>query len=179
VDASLPDGVRVPRPFDLSNQYGKIIVVFKPEVALRTTYSSRDTFTFDPYVGLSELHGNSGALASGTLKVSSSGRTPFIEAQVWGELDLRDVREFLVPKDLPADSLAKLRAFGLPIYSYEPRIEGIVRAKRIEKLFEGDPQKITNYAKSLLQVRQRAGMVAKDCAKKVVETLRLELNASQ
>ena len=107
-------GLQKPKPsvrtrFD--SIYGNIVAVFKDEVKDRTTFTPGDSLVVD---------------ASETRTLHYRSATPlelqavYWEAQVWGELCVRDVDYFLVDceylSDVSAQGIERLKALRRPIY---------------------------------------------------------------
>jgi hypothetical protein len=98
--------------------YGVITAVLKPAVKRRATWTPHDSLfynspalTFDqPYTrGLKR----------------AQGRRPrdYLEAQIWGGVEITDIEKLLVPEKNPQPSvLESLKRFEVPIYSYTVEI---------------------------------------------------------
>jgi hypothetical protein len=92
--------------------YGRIVAVLKDNVKKRATWAPGDTLDF--YVP--------------TFTFKTEMREVFeaqgyFEAQVWGELDLRDIKEFWIPSDLKPNQVEKLISLGLPIFGYSEKLQ--------------------------------------------------------
>jgi hypothetical protein len=83
----------------------------------------------------------------------------FVETQVWGPIDMTDIKEFRVPQG--RDDLVKILSIsGLPVYSYDRDSLGkdpaYVPANQVgvqpeTLLFKGDPVLLEKYERERLQ----------------------------
>lgn len=133
--------------------YGELVAVLKPEVMLRSTYTAFDSGAF--------AHGHQGPkreirpLTESFLYAPRGQFSQYFEAQVWGELDLRDIQEFLVPNEMNSRLLAQLKKLGLPIYQYaEVRDFGRYRRVRDKLLYAGNIEKQKVLESSLQMTRK-------------------------
>jgi hypothetical protein len=132
------------------SSYGEVIAVLKDEVKYRSTWTPEDSLNIRQGAGNTFF-----ARDPEFVKIGDS--THYYEAQIWGELDLRDVKEFRVPKDFPEEKLKLLREAGLPVFEYElAHVHNRGRATRGKQVFGGDPGKMRRYAESLAEVRKNA-----------------------
>jgi hypothetical protein len=96
-----------------NSQYGNIFIVFKDDVKLRTTWTLGDTLE---HLTPNEKDGFTRTLLSNTLArpdVNKLGR--YLEAQIWGELNLSDVQAVYVEnQNIPELSLFKTT--DIPVY---------------------------------------------------------------
>ncbi len=109
--------------------YGACVAVLKDDVKKRATWMWTDSThlhdaerldgdvvrTFDRPVPTNSVYRNGG---------------PYVEAQIYGEVGIQDVKEFLVAPDIDPDALAKLKATGLPVYAYRDSNE-LGRQRRV------------------------------------------------
>ena len=99
--------------------YGALIIVYRDELKYRTSYSYGDSTVYSRDPASGKLKGpevrSLMLLNTEALPVDSA---IFVEAQVWGPIDMTDIKEFRVPKG--RDDLVKaLAKSGLPVYSYD------------------------------------------------------------
>lgn len=119
-------------------QYGEVVAILKDSVKERSTWTKGDSLD--------------GALKPRTFSEKQMGdvdpTTPFLEAQVWGGVDLRDISEFRVPPGFSAAKLEQLKRAGLPIYEYQltDTFGRMKRPVRGRQLYAGDPQRMAAYA---------------------------------
>ena len=100
--------------------YGQVIIVYNDDVKIRTMYNYGDSlFSYCQYIG-----GNSKTLEEPHSLVDFSPpdkpenyNVRYVEAQIWGPIDLSDIKEFRIP-DERKDLLERLKPAGKPIYSY-------------------------------------------------------------
>lgn len=121
-------------------QYGSLIAVLKDEVKERSTWSRGDSY------------GPAGTSSWNPPPIESLRKDVFdirrprsyFEAQVWGELDLRDIKEFWVAAALNPQTLELLKSAGLPIFFYTETPADTVYSyiKRSRQVFAGDKDKI-------------------------------------
>jgi hypothetical protein len=100
--------------------YGQVIIVYNDSVKMRTMYSYGDSlFSFCHYAAgeLPEFMEPHSLLEFGPPEKKEFWDVRYVEAQIWGPLDLSDIKEFRIPKER-SDLLEKLKASGKPIYSY-------------------------------------------------------------
>jgi len=138
--------------------YGSVIIVYRNEVKLRSTYMYGDSLEAIAKVprqlGIPE---NCKPRPVIDLRPPDDAKSAvvYVEAQIWGPIDLSDIEEFRVPADR-RDLVDKLKPAGLPIYAYnraqfeavgyphQPFELGIDRA---ECLYAGDGKKQTKVQK--------------------------------
>jgi hypothetical protein len=142
--------------------YGDVFAVLKSEVKRRTTW------TIDDSVEARDRHLFTGQTLFGDqLPAANREKARYLEAQVWGELDLRDVSYFLVKKG-STQNLKELKKAGIPIY--ELRVETLGRysaptysgsnpySRQVHRkgqlLYAGDSAKLREYRKSLAHSRR-------------------------
>ncbi|MBX9721250.1 MAG: hypothetical protein K2X81_07640, partial [Candidatus Obscuribacterales bacterium] len=140
--------------------YGAVIIVYRDELAWRSSYSFGDSTVLskDEKTGL--LKGPKlRAMQEFTLANSEIKSVPFIELQVWGPIDLADIKEFRVPEGR-ADLVALLSKAALPIYTYKRKELGdepaYVSAQNlglgaVTKVYAGDPAVEEQYKKLRLK----------------------------
>jgi hypothetical protein len=118
VNFKKPCGVRV-NPNRLLI-YGQLIIVYNDDVKARTMYTYGDSLYF-------YCHHISGELGEYIEPHSLLAFSPppkkefwdvrYVEAQIWGPVDLSDIREFRIPRQRQ-DLLEKLKKADKPVYSY-------------------------------------------------------------
>ncbi|MBX9685356.1 MAG: hypothetical protein K2X27_01565 [Candidatus Obscuribacterales bacterium] len=113
-----PCGIQV-NPFRLV-PYGQILIVYNDEVKLRSSYSFGDSLASycEPYA---QTQNPLDPLPLTLLKApgaKDSATCRYVEAQIWGPLDLSDIKEFRIPKDRK-DLLEKLSSAGKAVFSYD------------------------------------------------------------
>ncbi len=122
------------------DHFGEAVAVLKPEVMLRATYTAFDSGAFSQ--GFPGPKREVRSLTEPFLYAPRGGSSQYFEAQVWGELDLRDIQEFLVPSGTSSRLLAQLKEMGLPVYQYaEVRDFGRYRRIRDKLLYAGSLEK--------------------------------------
>lgn len=132
--------VDLDRPVDIgrlsgSGEYGKVILVLDKESHRRVTYSAGDSLGLAREANMKVY---TQTLSGGRLTVPKDN---FVyEAQVWGEVDVRDAQEFRVIEPIAPSVLKQLRATGLPVYSSQEIEEhGRTRQTRGRLLIPADP----------------------------------------
>lgn len=103
-------------------RYGEIVIVYKNDVKHRTTYTYGDSIEL-----MSEKPGLIGiADASKPRPIChmipphrSERPIEYVEAQVWGPVDISDISEFRIPKDCPRSLADTLRATRVPVNYYD------------------------------------------------------------
>lgn len=102
-------------PYDVSSaeHYGDVVLVFKPEVKKRTTWTTNDSLGVVPFRG---------SKATNTLKFRDKTDNPikcgiYCEAQIWGELDMSDVAYAIIKPE--ADVPPALKSMGIAVYDRE------------------------------------------------------------
>lgn len=128
--------------------YGALIIVYRDEVKYRTSFSYGDSTVYSRDPASGKLKGPEVR----SLMLLNPSALPvdqaiFVEAQVWGPIEMRDIKEFRVPEG--RDDLVKaLAKSGLPVYSYKraelanepifvPAAE--LGVGRVKQLSAGDP----------------------------------------
>ncbi len=101
-------------------RFGELVAVLKDDVKRRTTYTPYDSGAIfsSPYTTADRLRKEVRPLLASDYFFRPLHPSEYFEAQVWGELSLSDVKEFLVPKGFGGDALSKLRETGIPIFQY-------------------------------------------------------------
>jgi len=100
--------------------YGQVIIVYKDDIKMRTMYSYGDSlFSFCHYAAgeLPEFMEPHSLLEFAAPEKKEYTDVRYVEAQIWGPIDLSDIKEFRIPKER-VDLLEKLKKAGKPIYSY-------------------------------------------------------------
>lgn len=100
--------------------YGQVIIVYNDDVKLRTTYSYGDSlFAFCHYLAgdLKQYQEPHSLLDFASPQKNETSDVRYVEAQIWGPIDLNDIKEFRVPDDR-GDLVDKLKTAGKPVYSY-------------------------------------------------------------
>ena len=146
-----PCGVKI-NPQQHLLDYGDILVVYRDEVKRRATYTYSDSLSgyFVTVDGPSKPR----MLCDLTAPVDKSRVLTYVEAQVWGAIDLADIAEFRIPEQRN-DLLRVLKPAGLPIYSYDrerfarntyPLEVSQLGLNRVKLLYPGDSSLIDSYA---------------------------------
>jgi hypothetical protein len=113
-----PCGIKS-NPFRLL-QYGQILIVYDDQVKLRTSYTYGDSLASYCEPWAITMHPLDPVPLAG-LKPPGPHDNPycrFVEAQIWGPLDLSDIREFRIPT-ARRDLLQALSSTGKPVFSYD------------------------------------------------------------
>jgi hypothetical protein len=106
------------------------VLVLKEQVMDRATWSPGDSYDNASRASHSFDH----------LFYEVMEPSQYFEAQIWGELDLRDVAEIWIAPDTPRRILAQSEALGLPLYHYVPKQKGWKQAiRRGRRISSGDP----------------------------------------
>jgi hypothetical protein len=111
-----------------ATQYGAIVAVFNEDIKKRTTFSigdskntyeERDFFQVYPAGYPSEK------------VIKKSNNEIYVEAAIWGEIDLRDVNYWYVHKDTSAKVIEKLTSTKIPVkkFKYQSSTDGSMRVK--------------------------------------------------
>jgi hypothetical protein len=177
VDSPVFDGVEMVG--GAQKKYGDVVLIFRNEIASRTTFSMGDSLDLYQKTENRECdlrprvwdvpHGEYPILAlrdfdpSGRLERNCS----YIEAQIWGELDLSDVLEIRIPSDRP-ELLETVKVVGLPVYSFKRIVSAKYQdpseiASPENLLFAGDPATMEKY-ENMRRARRPAHQQA--CAKR-------------
>lgn len=141
-------------------QYGKLIIVYRDSVKQRTTYTYGDSHCRIMVETPQRKHPSEPDSIS-DLRPPDLKHThvPYVEAQVWGAIDMADIAEFRVPANQQG-LVEQLKPAGLPIYTYdrdllesiaEPIEESTVPIARLECLYHGDPVVLRKYAQVAAQ----------------------------
>lgn len=112
-----PCGVRM-NPFRLF-QYGQVILVYRDSVKDRTTYTFGDSLASycEPLsMTMNPLDPIPLRLLRAPSTVEKNCR--YVEAQIWGPIDVSDIKELRVPRTR-TDLAEKLSMCGLPVFSYD------------------------------------------------------------
>ena len=116
-----PCSIKV-NPFRLI-PYGQIIIVYKDEVKYRTSYTYGDSLASYSEPWAITLHPHDPVPLS-ILRLPGKDDTAFcryVEAQIWGPIDLTDIKEFRIPKGRQ-DLVQKLAPTGIPVFSYNREV---------------------------------------------------------
>jgi hypothetical protein len=128
-----------PRSFieigDGSRVYGEVVAVLRPEVKKRTTWTIDDSAVL---YAVDRADAHTLWFKAENSRITGRGRerlrTKYLEAQVWGDLGLQDVKEFLIPSAAVQEKLVftqelsgydrskvleTLRPTGVPVYEYD------------------------------------------------------------
>jgi hypothetical protein len=100
--------------------YGQVIIVYNDSVKARTMYGYGDSlFSFCHYAAgeLPEFMEPHSLLEFAPPEKKDYLDVRYVEAQIWGPVDLSDIKEFRIPKER-SDLLEKLKKAGKPIYAY-------------------------------------------------------------
>lgn len=125
--------------------YGNIVAVLKDEVKKRATWTEDDSFE-NYTVGPKTFY---------TDTFNKLNRGTYVEAQIWGELDIRDFDHFLINGEISFENLNKLKEVGLPIYAAKLLIKNNrYRSVKVEQLYTGNPEKIAELQQSLEDSRR-------------------------
>ncbi len=120
VNLSKPCGIKV-NPFRLL-QYGQVLIVYGDDVKLRSSYTYGDSLASycEPWaITMRPLDPTPlTLLRPADEKKGESDHCRYIEAQIWGPIELSDIKEFRVPKERQ-DLIDKLSATGKPVFSYD------------------------------------------------------------
>ena len=130
-------------------QYGDFIAILKDEVKSRTTWSAGDSYA--PSHTSSWQAPPIQSMRENLYEVKEP--RGYFEAQVWGELDLRDIKEFWIPESTSLQTIERLKTTGLPLYTYTAGEKHIVYShlKRSKLIYPGDQEKI-----NLLKLENRS-----------------------
>lgn len=123
------------RSVGTGDAYGDVVAVARPEVNNRTTVNPGDSL-----------------LSPGTVRTlyakwrykseANNGMFSKHEVQIWGGLELADLKEFRVTPFIKPENFEALKKAGLPIYTYKIElVHGRRTVVRDQLVFEGDPQK--------------------------------------
>ncbi|MBY0357220.1 MAG: DUF3626 domain-containing protein [Candidatus Obscuribacterales bacterium] len=100
-------------------RYGEVMLVYKDQVKLRTTYTYGDSLISYCDPGVMDRHSlDPVPLTYLCPPKPQYQRVRYVEAQIWGPLDLSDISEFRVPTSRK-DLAEKLKSTGKPIYAYD------------------------------------------------------------
>lgn len=101
-------------------QYGQVLIVYNDAVKMRSSYTYGDSLASycEPWaITMHPLDPVPLTLLSPPGKYDKP-ICRFVEAQIWGPIDLSDIKEFRIPKERK-DLLEKLSATGKPVFSYD------------------------------------------------------------
>jgi hypothetical protein len=140
--------------------YGAVIIVYRDELRWRSSYSYGDSTVLkkDENTGLvkgPELF----AMADFKANNSPTDSVQFVEVQVWGPIDLADIKEFRVPEGR-TDLVKELSKSGLPVSFYNRKQlsdePAFVNANELgisakKKAYKGDNQLMQDYEKLRLK----------------------------
>ncbi|GIL18288.1 MAG: hypothetical protein BroJett040_20390 [Oligoflexia bacterium] len=134
------------------NEYGNVFAVMKDEVKLRTTWTLGDSIELTDQ--LNKKDGMVRTFLSNTLfEAEKDMHGRYLEAQIWGELDFRDIKALYVESH-HQDLIDELKKVGLPVYLVRRvRVKGRQSLVQEETLYQGNRSKIKEYQKSLVSTR--------------------------
>ncbi|MDG0816480.1 hypothetical protein [Bdellovibrio svalbardensis] len=140
----LTDSVELGKWQTSGSMYGDIIAVLKPETKRRATWTYADT------LANKKLRPSSFNRKSIQPQTSGSNQC-YLEAQIWGELDIKDVSHFLVDAaTMSNQTLELLKSTGLPIYQRTRVVEyNRTMFKKDRLLHPGDATKIASLQNQL------------------------------
>lgn len=126
--------------------YGDLIAVLKPETKRRATWTIADSLA-NKILRPRSFYRKS--IEAQSLQKNKN----YLEAQIWGEVDIKDISHFLVnPQVLNTSTFELLKSTGLPIYDYyqvEEHSRTIFKKNRL--LYKGDIFKIVRLQEQLIQ----------------------------
>ncbi|MGZ3693824.1 MAG: hypothetical protein ACXWQO_06460 [Bdellovibrionota bacterium] len=101
----------------INKRYGNVFAVFNSDVKDRTTFTFDDSL--DRMYGKEDMHTARFKTEKPLKKLERESEPTYVEAQIWGELGIKDVNHFLVncegwPKVSDA-TIAKLKSTGKPV----------------------------------------------------------------
>ena len=107
--------------FRLPGRYGGVAAVFKKRTSLRATWTYADSLDYSQKAGRFGAGGAGNPVLARTFayerkKEDRNRCGNYCEAQIWGDLSLRDVAYMMVPDSEPVPAAAA-RA-GIPVYGY-------------------------------------------------------------
>ncbi len=116
-----PSGIKV-NPYRLL-QYGTVIIVYNDDVKRRSSYTFGDSLASYCEAWEITLHPLD---PRPTTMLRPPGEDDFancryVEAQIWGPVELKDIKEFRIPADR-SDLLSLLSKSGKPVFSYDRNI---------------------------------------------------------
>ncbi len=115
-----PCGIKV-NPFRLL-QYGQVLIVYNDEVKQRSSFTYGDSLASycEPWaITMRPLDPTPlTLLRPPDERKGEASNCRYIEAQIWGPIDLSDIKEFRIPKERK-DLLTKLASSGKPVFSYD------------------------------------------------------------
>lgn len=100
--------------------YGELMIVYNDDVKMRSMYSYGDSLsTYCHYMAkdLKEYVEPRAVLDFAPPQKNDTWDVRYVEAQIWGPIELSDIKEFRIPKERK-DLLEKLKKAGKPVYSY-------------------------------------------------------------
>lgn len=92
--------------------YGDLIAIPKDELRSRMTWTPTDSFA-----GPRSIHATANTFQYPEPTPPKSFM--YYEAQIWGDVNLKDLKEIWVPINVPADVIEKIIETGIPLYYYE------------------------------------------------------------
>lgn len=121
----------IPSDIDIGRQniggtnYGDFAFVLKDAVKRRTTWAEDDSY--DGFVRVKPLEDTF---------LRRKGERPYLEAQIWGEVGLKDIDYVLVPEDVKPETLEALKTLNIPVWSWkEIKVSGRIRNSKNRLLF--------------------------------------------
>jgi len=93
---------------ELSDEYGEFALILKNNVKRRATWTQGDS-----------IQGASGPYPMDRGKVNVRYNSVYLEAQIWGPVDLEDIEAVLVPRTVTREQLEFISARGLNAYFYD------------------------------------------------------------
>ena len=100
--------------------YGELMIVYNDDVKLRSMYSYGDSLsTYCHYMAkdLKEYVEPRPMTEFAPPQKNDTWDVRYVEAQIWGPIQLQDIKEFRIPKER-TDLLEKLKKAGKPVYAY-------------------------------------------------------------
>lgn len=119
-----------------ADYYGDVIIVFKPDVKKRTTWTNRDSLGTVPFRG---------SVVTNTLKFKDKKEDPvecwgYCEAQVWGDLDLSDVEYAMIG---PGGSVPpELSKNGISTYYTKDKADTTMGIEKGDLALAGEANKV-------------------------------------
>lgn len=100
-------------------RYGEVMLVYKNQVKLRTTYTYGDSLISYCEPGVIDRHSLEPVPLTYLCPPKSQYRSVrYVEAQIWGPIDLSDISEFRVPAKRK-DLAERLKSTGKPVFAYD------------------------------------------------------------
>ncbi len=129
-------------------RYGGWVVVFKNLVKYRTTFTPVDSL-----LRWGRVAQTLDSVESGPIRGYDG---EYLEAQIWGEIDLADVDYFLVPEDATAAEIKMMKQLGLPMYESQFRLLGKYRAVVPGKQISAGIPSLLKRAQEITSEREKA-----------------------